>query len=69
MEESNINLDKISKKYKIEKKNVKFRMLIMKKAKTPFAQKGLWQMVELIHLNTMVTTYNHHFIVYSQGKK
>jgi hypothetical protein len=69
MEESNINLDKISTKYKIEKKNVKFKMLINKKAKTPFAQKGLWQMVESVHLNTMVTTYNHHFIVYSQGNK
>jgi hypothetical protein len=40
MEESNINLDKISTKYKIEKKNVKFKILIKKKVKTPFAQKG-----------------------------
>jgi hypothetical protein len=69
MEESNINLDKISTKYKIEKKNVKFKILIKKKVKTPFAQKGLWQMVESIHFNTMVITYNHHFIVYNQGKK
>jgi hypothetical protein len=69
MEEFNINLDKISTKYKIEKKNVKFKMLIKKKAKTPYAQKALWQMMESIHLNTMVTTYNHHFIVYSQCKK
>jgi hypothetical protein len=48
---------------------MKFKILIKKKAKTPFAQKGLWQMVESIHLITMVTTYNHHLIVYNQGKK
>jgi len=27
------------------------------------------QMLELVHLNTMVITYNHHFVVYNQGKK
>jgi hypothetical protein len=40
MEESNINLDKISTKYKIEKKNVKFKMLIKKKAKDTICPKG-----------------------------
>jgi hypothetical protein len=45
------------------------KFLVKRKVKTLARQNAQQQMVELVHLNTMVATYNHHFVVYNQGKK
>jgi hypothetical protein len=42
--------------------------LVKRKVKALARQNAQQKMVELMHLNTMVATYNHHFVVYNQGK-
>jgi hypothetical protein len=45
------------------------KFLIKRKVKALARKNVQQQMLELVHLNTMVTTCNHHFVVYNQGKK
>jgi hypothetical protein len=45
------------------------KFLVKRKVKALARKNVQQQLLELVHLNTMVTTYNHHFVVYNQGKK
>jgi hypothetical protein len=46
-----------------------FKLVTLHKLTQPHQEGLLQQIVEFAHLSTLVASYNHHFAMYSTGKK